>query len=76
MFIKEKLIDPKTAQDMLNISGILAWIKCKPIIEDLRIRYNYQDYMAGFEYLYNETMKLVPDFTVPIDLMEEELTRL
>jgi len=61
---------------MLNISGILAWIKCKPIIEDLRIRYNYQDYMAGFEYLYNETMKLVPDFTVPIDLMEEELTRL
>ena len=73
-FVKDKLIDLESILGMLNISGILVWMKCKPVIEMIRKRYQYPGYGANFEYLYNETKKLIPEFTIPTDLTEEELT--
>jgi hypothetical protein len=72
LLLKENLIDPKLIRAIMTYSIPLAWEKCNPVIQGLRKRYNLPTYLENFEYLYNETQKLVSGFTAPQDLSKYE----
>jgi hypothetical protein len=57
VLLNNGLIDTKLVFDLFKTPIRTSWSAAKPIIEGLRKRSNDPEYLAWFEYLYNEMRK-------------------
>ena len=66
--LKKKLVDPKELFEYIPHMVLpLTYVKVKPFIEAIRIRYNDPTFGESFEYLYNEAMRLYPGMRLPTE---------
>lgn len=67
--LKEGLVDSETLYGVINTTVITIWIKFLPTIVENRRRYMGRTGWEGFEYLYNETVKIKkqrePEYVMP-----------
>ena len=51
--VKRGLVNPELVYDLLNIQAVETWEKFKPLINDIRTKFNVPHAFEYYEYLYN-----------------------
>jgi len=57
MMLRKGMVEAEDIYDVGSVS-IFLWSKYKTVIEENRKRYNGEDYLKDFEYLFDEMMRL------------------
>ena len=64
--LKKHLVDPQELFEYIPHMVLpQTYMKVKPFIEAMKVRYNDPSFGESFEYLYNEAIRLYPGIRVP-----------
>jgi hypothetical protein len=70
LLLRDGLLDVDKVYDLIDSAVLQQWRKWGPIVKETRTRYPWPDAEEGFEYLYDEMMKvrrkrgITEDFTI------------
>jgi hypothetical protein len=58
LLLRDGLLDAEKVYDLIDSAVLQQWRKWGPIVKETRTRYPWPDAEEGFEYLYDEMMKV------------------